>query len=113
MRQHAGENGLVLVLVNSDDYIRRTKNREPMFPLEDRQELLLALKYVNIALPTDSDEPSKLLSLIQPDIWVKGPEYAPEIYGGPVPETHTVESYGGAIVFIDVGYTNHGSDLRR
>jgi bifunctional ADP-heptose synthase (sugar kinase/adenylyltransferase) len=51
----------------------------------------------------DDSTPANLLARLQPDIWVKGTDYA----NRPMPEAETVRQYGGQVVLVPVvpGYS--------
>jgi rfaE bifunctional protein nucleotidyltransferase chain/domain len=98
--------GLVLVLLNDDSYLRYFKNRS-ITPLNERMTILRAMRNVDIVIPFHDYEPSKLIKLIEPDYWFKGPEYR----GVDIPETSVVESYGGKVVFSQGGPIVHTSDI--
>jgi len=106
MRELVGEKGLVLVLVNNDKYVYRTKG-QIIAPLEDRMAILLALRNVDIVIPFKDNDPCRMIQIIEPTFWAKGPEYK-DIE---IPETPVVASYGGKIVFSQGGSTVHTRDI--
>lgn len=100
MRELAGEDGLVIVLLNKDDYVRRAKgDGRPVNKLEHRMAVLLALRAVDIVLPFGADEPSDMIHWIEPDIWMKGPEYA----GQEIPEIAAMAGHGGEVLYHTCG----------
>jgi len=85
---------LLIVGINSDDSVRRIKGpHRPINSLEDRGQILAAMSSVDHIIPFDGDNPSDLIRLIQPDVYVKGGDYTRET----LPEAALVESYGGAV----------------
>jgi D-beta-D-heptose 7-phosphate kinase/D-beta-D-heptose 1-phosphate adenosyltransferase len=84
----------LLVAVNSDASVRRLKGeRRPITPLHERMMLLAALDCVDRVVAFDADTPAELIGRIQPDVLVKGGDYAPaEIAGHDV-----VVGYGGQV----------------
>ena len=66
----------MIVLVNSDDSVKRLKGPErPVNPLEHRIALLAALESVDWVIPFDNDTPAELIGRILPDVLVKGGDY--------------------------------------
>jgi bifunctional ADP-heptose synthase (sugar kinase/adenylyltransferase) len=51
----------------------------------------------------DESTPAKLLARLQPEIWVKGTDYA----NRPMPEAETIRQFGGQVVLVPVvpGYS--------
>ena len=67
----------LVVLVNSDDSVRRLKgNDRPVNPLSARMTMLAALESVDWVIPFGDDTPRDLICQILPDILVKGGDYA-------------------------------------
>ena len=67
----------LIVGINSDDYIRRTKNREPHYLLEQRIDILHNTGLFNEILPFDDDTPNEFIRYINPNYHYTGEEYAP------------------------------------
>lgn len=88
---------VLVVLVNSDESVRRLKGpARPVNSISDRVALLSALAPVDYVYVFEDDEPSAMLDLLQPDIHCKGEEYAAK----PVPEAAVVERNGGRMHFL-------------
>ncbi len=67
----------LIVLVNSDDSVRRLKgNGRPVNPLSHRMTLLAALECVDWVVPFDEDTPRAAICRLLPDVLVKGGDYA-------------------------------------
>jgi D-beta-D-heptose 7-phosphate kinase/D-beta-D-heptose 1-phosphate adenosyltransferase len=83
LRDARGQGDVVLVAINSDDSVRRLKgNDRPIYPQEERAEILLALRWVDAVTVFDEDTPLETIEIVQPDVLVKGAEYgAGEIVG--------------------------------
>lgn len=89
----------LIVGVNSDASVKRNKGPErPIFPCAERVEMLAALEIVDALVVFDDPTPEAMLAAIQPDVHVKGADYAPG--GKPIPERVIVEGYGGRIAFV-------------
>ncbi|MGL5852444.1 MAG: PfkB family carbohydrate kinase, partial [Phycicoccus sp.] len=88
--------GLV-VLLNSDDSVRRLKgDGRPVNRAEDRAAVLLALAAVDAVLVFDEPEPTIALGELRPDLWVKGGDYEATA----LPEADVVRTHGGRVVIL-------------
>ena len=76
--QKAASFGDVLIVgLNSDDSVRRLKGSDrPVNPEYDRAYLLAALEAVDYVTIFDEDTPYELIRIVEPDILVKGGDYA-------------------------------------
>ena len=93
--------GDVLVVgVNSDDSVRRLKGpNRPVFPQQQRMEMLAGLACVDFVTTLEAATPEAALNELRPEIHCKGADYAPP-NGKPLPELETVHAYGGRVEFI-------------
>ncbi|MEW6380371.1 MAG: D-glycero-beta-D-manno-heptose 1-phosphate adenylyltransferase [bacterium] len=87
----------LLIGLNSDRSIRLIKGESrPILPQEQRAEVLAALECVDLVVVFDEPDPLRLISLVQPDILVKGADWGyDQIIGREV-----VEAGGGRVVRI-------------
>lgn len=85
----------LIIGINSDRSVRAIKGPErPVNPEDERAEVLLALACVDAVVVFDEETPYAIISLIQPDILVKGADWgADDIVGRDV-----VEARGGKVV---------------
>ncbi|MCY4061563.1 MAG: adenylyltransferase/cytidyltransferase family protein [Chloroflexi bacterium] len=97
--QKARELGDALfVAVNGDASTRRLKGEgRPLVPEGQRARLLAALEPVSAAIIFEAVTANELLLALQPEIYVKGGDYAEK----PLPERAAVESYGGRVELIE------------
>jgi len=91
----------LIVAINDDDSVHRLKGSgRPINPVERRMAVLSGLEAVDWVVNFAEDTPESLLKLLQPDILVKGGDYAlDQVVGG-----EYVKSYGGevkALEFLD------------
>ncbi|MCU0612789.1 MAG: D-glycero-beta-D-manno-heptose 1-phosphate adenylyltransferase [Candidatus Eisenbacteria bacterium] len=87
----------LLVAVNSDESVRRLKGSgRPVVPLAERAETLAALRCVDRVAAFDEDTPLELISLLNPDVLVKGGDWSPDRVVG----RDVVEARGGRVVII-------------
>ena len=89
----------LIVGINSDRSVRAIKGpTRPLTPGVERAEVLLSLKCVDAAVLFDEDTPHRLIDAVQPDVLVKGSDWAAdEIVGRDV-----VEARGGRVVRIEL-----------
>jgi D-beta-D-heptose 7-phosphate kinase/D-beta-D-heptose 1-phosphate adenosyltransferase len=87
----------LVVGINTDASVRRLKGpSRPIVALEDRAGLLRALSCVDLVIAFDDDTPLRLIEAVQPDVLVKGADYAiADIVGRDV-----VEARGGTVTTI-------------
>jgi rfaE bifunctional protein nucleotidyltransferase chain/domain len=89
---------VLFVGVNGNDSTQQLKGSgRPIVPAQERARLLAALRVVDGVIIFEEDTAINLLKALQPDIYVKGGDYADK----PLPERATVESYSGRVVLID------------
>jgi D-glycero-beta-D-manno-heptose 1-phosphate adenylyltransferase len=90
---------LLIVGLNADESVRRNKGaNRPINPQEERAEVLSALASVDAVVVFDEDTPADIISLLQPDVLVKGADWpADQIVG-----RETVEARGGCVARIPV-----------
>jgi D-glycero-beta-D-manno-heptose 1-phosphate adenylyltransferase len=100
----------LVVGVNSDRSVRSNKGPDrPINPQHERAEVLLALACVDAAVIFDEDTPRAIVSLIQPDILVKGADWGEhDIVGRDV-----VEARGGRVVRIELSPGHSTTELIR
>ncbi len=93
--------GDVLILgLNTDNSIRTLKGKDrPINNQEDRAEILANLNYVNYIVFFEENTPENLISLLKPDIHVKGGDYDP-LNQQSMPEAKIVQKYGGKIKIV-------------
>ncbi len=104
--QFAKNSGDILVLgLNSDSSIKRLKgDKRPIVCQEDRAEVLSAFECVDFISIFDEDTPCELISLLKPDVHVKGGDYDVN----KIPEAQIIKSYGGKILRFEY-IPNHSS----
>ena len=84
--------------LNGDSSTGRLKGAgRPIVPAAERARLLAALIPVTGVIIFEDDTATHLIETLQPDIYVKGGDYANK----PLPERATVAGYGGRVALID------------
>ena len=98
--QHARRLGDALIVgVNSDRSVRANKGAtRPITPEAERAEILSALACVDGVVVFDEDTPHDLIAALQPDVLVKGADWA----AGAIVGRDVVEARGGRVVRVDV-----------
>ena len=89
----------LIVGVNSDRSVRASKGpQRPIIPEAERAEVVAALDCVDAAVIFDQDTPHEIISRIQPDVLVKGADWAEDAIVG----RDVVEARGGRVVRMPV-----------
>ncbi len=97
----------LIVALNSDSSIQASKGPgRPIFPEEERAEILAALECVDSIIIFHEPTADRLLARLRPHIHAKGPDYAPA-----PPEADTVRAYGGEVAFVGDPKVHSTSDL--
>jgi D-beta-D-heptose 7-phosphate kinase/D-beta-D-heptose 1-phosphate adenosyltransferase len=95
----------LIVAVNSDRSARALEKGvgRPLTPAVERAEILAALASVDAVVIFDEDTPLSIVTAIQPDILVKGADWAP----GTIVGADVVEARGGRVerVALAEGYS--------
>jgi D-beta-D-heptose 7-phosphate kinase/D-beta-D-heptose 1-phosphate adenosyltransferase len=86
---------IVIVAINDDASVKRLKgDSRPVYPADERAEILLALRWVDAVTIFSEDTPLVAIERVEPDVLVKGAEYgAGEIVG-----EEFVKARGGRVV---------------
>ena len=92
LKEAAGLGDVLIVGLNSDSSISRIKPGRPLTPEKERAEILSSLSVVDFTTIFDEDTPYELIRDVQPDILVKGSDWAKkDIVGADIAkEVHTV-----------------------
>lgn len=91
--------GALIVGVNSDRSVRANKGpSRPVNPEAERAEVIAALACVDAAIVFDEDTPHEIISRLQPDVLVKGADWAEDAIVG----RDVVEARGGRVVRMPV-----------
>jgi rfaE bifunctional protein nucleotidyltransferase chain/domain len=99
---------ILVVAVNDDASIRRIKGpTRPIFPLEERLEVLEAVADVDHLVSFAEDTPKEIISRFLPDVLVKGGDWSP----GEVVGKKEVETAGGRVVIIPFLPHHSSSDI--
>lgn len=87
----------LFVALNDDASVRRLKGESrPIVPLNERMEVIAALRAVDVVTSFSEDTPREIIAALVPDVLVKGADWAPDQVVG----RDTVEAAGGRVVLI-------------
>lgn len=88
---------VLLVAVNDDVSVKKIKGASrPIFPLEERLEILEAVEDIDHLTFFSEETPQKIIAALLPDVLVKGGDWKPEQVVG----RREVEEAGGEVVVI-------------
>ena len=80
-REIAGENGLVVVSLNSDDFIAKYKGEAPICNEAERKAVLESCMYVDKVVMNVGGEDSKIaIEIVNPDYIIIGSDWAKKDY---------------------------------
>jgi rfaE bifunctional protein nucleotidyltransferase chain/domain len=99
LRQARDLGDVLIVGVNSDRSVRANKGAgRPLTPEAERVELLEALACVDGVVVFDEDTPHEVITALQPDVLVKGADWAEDAIVG----RDVVEARGGRVVRVPI-----------
>ena len=99
LREARSLGDVLIVGVNADESVRRNKGEgRPVTRDDERAELVAALACVDAVTVFGEDTPAEIIRAIQPDVLVKGADWAADQIVG----RETVEARGGKVVRIAV-----------
>jgi D-beta-D-heptose 7-phosphate kinase/D-beta-D-heptose 1-phosphate adenosyltransferase len=98
LRFAKSQGDVLIVGMNSDASVKRLKGpSRPIFPLEERMEVLEEVEFVDYIIPFSEDTPLRLIqSISRIDVLVKGGDYTPEQVVG----RDVVEASGGEVIIF-------------
>ncbi len=100
----------LLVALNDDESIRKLKGEgRPTQPIEERMELIAALRCVDLVTRFGEGTVDALLRRLKPDVHAKGTDYTVDT----VPERETVIAYGGEIAIVGDPKDHSSTDILR
>jgi len=88
---------ILIVAVNDDLSVQDLKgSSRPVFPLEERLEVLEAIQAIDYLISFSQPTPRELIQILLPDVLVKGGDWKPDEVVG----REEVEGAGGKVVII-------------
>ena len=104
LQQARGLGDALIIGLNADASVKRNKGpARPINTEAERAEILEALECVDAVVVFDEDTPADIIRAVQPDILVKGADWAADAIVG----RDTVEARGGRVVRVPIeqGYS--------
>ncbi len=99
LQQARGLGDVLIVAINTDRSVRANKGPDrPITPEAERAEVLSALACVDAVTIFDEETPFDVISALQPDVLVKGADWAADAIVG----RDIVEARGGRVVRVPV-----------
>ena len=90
---------VLVVGLNGDNSVRHLKGPgRPILPTQERAEILAALAMVDYVVLFDEPTAVALVAALEPDVYVKGGDYAEGSEAKPLPEAEVINRYGGQVV---------------
>ena len=99
-----GLGDVLIVGLNSDEGVRKLKGPgRPVYPAEERAEILASLESVDAVLIFVEPTPQRVIAALLPDVLVKGEDWP----GNQIVGREEVEAAGGKVVRVEVveGYS--------
>jgi D-beta-D-heptose 7-phosphate kinase/D-beta-D-heptose 1-phosphate adenosyltransferase len=94
LEDSAAQGDVLIVAINSDASVKRLKGLgRPIYPANERAEILLALKWVDAVTVFDEDTPLETIRRVRPHVLVKGAEYG----AGAIVGEEDVVGWGGRV----------------
>lgn len=79
--KRAADIGIVVVALNTDEFIQSYKGKPPILSYEERKEALLACRWVDQVVPNVGGADSKIaIEMVQPDYIIIGSDWARRDY---------------------------------
>lgn len=98
----------LVVAVNSDESVRRAKGpQRPLFPQEERVEILASLECVDTVFVFEEDTADGVIEALRPHVHAKGPDYSRVL-----PEHDTVSALGVEVAVVGDPKLRSSSELQ-
>jgi D-beta-D-heptose 7-phosphate kinase/D-beta-D-heptose 1-phosphate adenosyltransferase len=111
LRGARAEGDALVVALNTDASVRRLKGpSRPVRAEQARALVVAALACVDVVVLFDDDTPARLIAHLEPDVLVKGGDYAPDAIVG----ADVVRARGGRVVVVALtpGHSTTGTVAR-
>ena len=96
-RDLAGEDGVLVLALNSDASVHRLKgDGRPVNSVENRAAVLAGLACIDYVTVFAEDTPEETLAALKPHVHTKGGDYKAE----ELPEKKVIDAYGGEIAIL-------------
>jgi glycerol-3-phosphate cytidylyltransferase len=114
-KEISGENGKVVVSLNTDDFIFKFKNKKPVCSQQERAEVLLACRYVDDVIVNVGGEDSKIaIDIVKPNYIVIGSDWAKKDYYAQMSFTQEwLDERNIGLVYIPYTDSISSSDIKK
>lgn len=101
-RRLAGDDGSVVVGLNSDEFVAEFKGKPPVLSFEERFALVFGCKWVDTVRRTPGPDAKPLIEDVRPSLLVIGSDWAHKDYYGQLQITQQfLEDYGIDLLYLD------------
>jgi glycerol-3-phosphate cytidylyltransferase len=112
-RQIAGLDGLVIVAVNTDEFIEQFKGHRPTQTYAERVEMIEAVRYVDDVVQTPGPDAKELIDQVHPDILVIGSDWATKDYYAQLQiSAKYLQDNGIALLYLDRNSGHSSTELK-
>jgi glycerol-3-phosphate cytidylyltransferase len=113
-KEVAGDNGKVVVALNTDDFIFQFKNKKPICTEQERIEVLLACKYVDEVVMNVGGQDSRIsIEMVSPNYIVVGSDWAKKDYYAQMSFTQEwLDERGIGLVYVPYTQTISSTKIR-
>ena len=113
-REVAGQDGKVVVALNTDDFIFQFKNKKPICSEQERLDVLLACKYVDEVVMNVGGQDSRIsIEMVGPNYIVVGSDWAKKDYYSQMSFTQEwLDERGIGLVYVPYTQTISSTKIR-
>ena len=113
-REVAGQDGKVVVALNTDDFIFQFKNKKPICSEQERLDVLLACKYVDEVVMNVGGQDSRIsIEMVAPNYIVVGSDWANKDYYAQMSFTQEwLDERGIGLVYVPYTKTISSTKIR-
>ena len=113
-REVAGDNGKVVVSLNTDEFIWQFKNKRPICSEQERADVLLACRYVDeVVMNVGGQDSTIAIELVQPNYIVVGSDWAKRDYYSQMSFTQEwLDERGIGLVYVPYTQSISSSAIR-
>jgi len=113
-REVAGQDGKVVVALNTDDFIFQFKNKKPICSEQERLDVLLACRYVDEVVMNVGGQDSRIsIEMVGPNYIVVGSDWAKKDYYAQMSFTQEwLDERGIGLVYVPYTQTISSTKIR-
>lgn len=113
-REVAGQEGKVVVALNTDDFIFQFKNKKPICSEQERLDVLLACRYVDEVVMNVGGQDSRIsIEMVGPNYIVVGSDWAKKDYYAQMSFTQEwLDEKGIGLVYVPYTQTISSTKIR-